>query len=78
LTNLNDYQSYSQNDLSKYPPHYRRPGTLAGYTGFIPHNGAEDVHELDIPTEKYMICGYTGFVPSITYQTHYNLQSFSQ
>jgi len=60
---MDNTQSYSQNDLSKYPPHYRRPGTLAGYTGFIPHNGAEDVHELDIPTEKYMICGYTGFRP---------------
>jgi hypothetical protein len=53
----------SESDKSRYPQYYKRSGILAGYTGFFPHKSAEDVHELGIPNEKYMIRGYTGFRP---------------
>ncbi len=48
---------------SRYPQHYRRQDALEGYTGYFPPSDHEDIHELDLHTEKYMIRGYTGFRP---------------
>lgn len=58
---LHSYQS----DSSKvFPPGYKRPKSIVGYTGhysIVP----EESHVLDSPNSKIMIRGYCGFRPDM-------------
>jgi len=58
---LHSYQS----DSSKFfPPGYKRPKSIVGYTGHY-SIAPEESHILDSPNSKLMIRGYCGFRPDM-------------
>ena len=58
---LHSYQS----DSSKvFPPGYKRPKSIVGYTGHY-SIAPEESHILDSPNSKIMIRGYCGFRPDM-------------